>query len=427
MRKIHVRRARCWLVGLACCFLADPAVSHAGELGRGSNEPNWPQFRGPGGEGHTQARGLPLEWSETKNIVWKTPIAGLGWSSPVIQDGLIWLTTATDEGRSLRVVSVDCDGGQVVHDVEVFHLDDPGNIHAKNSHASPSAIVEGDRVYVHYGRHGTACLTTSGEIVWRTQDLVYDHRHGPGGSPQLIGDRLIISCDGTDTQYVVALDKRTGAVLWKVVRGGQMAYSTPLAVEVDGATQVITTGGDAAMAYDPADGREIWRVRYPGGYSNVPRPVVCQGLVYLCTGYNTPTVMAVRLGGSGDVTDSHVAWILKKGAPLNPSPVAIGDLLYMVSDKGIATCVDAVSGEEIWQERLGGNFSASPLAADGRIYFTSEEGVTTVVAPGPEFKVLATNAIEDERRVLASLGVSGNALYLRSDTYLYRVEEPTSR
>lgn len=380
----------------------------------------WPQFRGPDGQGHASQRGLPLEWSETKNVVWKTPIEGLGWSSPVIRGKQIWLTTATDEGRSLRAVCVDLDSGKKVHDVEVFQVESPGSVHSKNSHASPSAVLEGDRVYVHFGDNGTACLSSDGKVLWRNNELKYAHGHGPAGSPVLYKDLLVVSCDGTDIQYVAALDKRSGKLRWKTDRKGRMAYSTPLVIRVGNEDQLISTGGDAVVAYAPADGEELWRVRYDG-YSEVPRPVFGQGLVFISSGYDSPVLYAIRPDGRGDVTDTHVAWTLSKAAPLNPSPLLIGTALYLVSDKGIASCLDAKTGEQRWQKRVPGNYSASPLAADGKIYFTNETGLTTVLADAEEYQELAANQVEG--RTLASLAVSGRALYLRTDTHLYRIEE----
>jgi outer membrane protein assembly factor BamB len=382
----------------------------------------WPQFRGPDGQGHVAQHGFVLEWSEEKNIAWKAPIPGSGWSSPVIQGNQIWLTSATDEGHSLRAICVDRESGKIVQDVELFHKDEPGRIHNKNSHASPTPVLEGDRVYVHFGAHGTACLSTDGKIVWRTEELQYNHRHGPGGSPVIYQDLLIVSCDGTDVQYVVALDKHSGKVRWKVKRPDEsrMAYSTPLLVNIDGQDQLISTGGDQVIAYEPATGKEIWRVRYDG-YSLVPRPVVGLGMAFICTGYDTPSLIGVKLGGQGDLTDNDVVWTLKKGAPLNPSPVLVGDELYMVSDNGIATCIDARTGEKHWQERLGGNFSASLSYADGRIYCLDENGKTTVFAPGKEFKQLAENKVDG--RTLATLAFAGKSIFLRTDTHLYRIEQ----
>jgi outer membrane protein assembly factor BamB len=388
-----------------------------------NNSPSldWPQFRGGTGQGHAEGTGLPLTWSESQNIVWKVPIEGLGWSSPVIVQGQLWLTTAADEGKSLRLLSLSPETGKSIHNVEVFRLDDPGSIHRKNSHASPTPLVEKGRVYVHFGGHGTGCVSSDGKVLWKTQDLKYNHRHGPGGSPVLFDDLLILSCDGTDVAFVVALDKQTGEIRWKTPRDGPMAYSTPLVIHAGGRDQVISTGGDQVVSYEPRTGKEIWRCRYDG-YSGVPRPVFGHGLVYVCSGYNTPHLFAIRPDGTGDVTDTHVAWSIKaEGAPLNPSPLLVGDELYLVNDRGIATCLDAKTGKRHWQNRLGGDFSASPLFADGRIYYLDENAKTTVIAPGLEFKVLATNSLDG--RSLASLAVWGKSIFLRTDTHLYRIEK----
>lgn len=384
---------------------------------------DWPQFRGPGGEGHSTEKNLPLTWSETENIAWQAELPGLGWSSPSIVGSQIWLTTATDEGHSLRILCVDRDSGKLLHDVEVFHKEDPGPIHNKNSYASPSALIEGDRVYIHYGSLGTACVSTAGEVLWTTE-LKHNHRHGPSGSPVIFGDLLILNCDGGDVQYVVALDKKSGEQVWRTDREGAMSYSTPLLTEVDGKTQLISPGGEWVHGYEPATGKEIWKVRYPGGYSVVPRPVVGHGLTFVSSSYNTAKVYAIKLGGEGDITESHVAWTMTKGAPHNPSTLLVGDELYIISDKGILTCVDAKTGEQHYQERVGGNFSASPLLADDRIYLLDENGKCTVIAPGKEYQVLAENTLPG--RTLASISTADGAMFLRTDTTLYRLQKPAN-
>lgn len=385
-----------------------------------------PQFRGPDGEGHSPEKRLPLNWGESEdgsvNIRWKTEIEGLGWSTPSISGSQVWLTTALEKGKSLRLVGLDEETGGVLHNVEVFQHDDPGPIHGKNSYASPSVLIEGDRLYVHFGKLGTACLDRSGNTIWK-KELAYNHRHGPGGSPILFGDLLIIACDGTDVQYVTALDKKTGNEVWKTTRNGAMAYSTPLLITVDGQPQVVSTGGEWAISYQPRTGEEIWRFRYPKGYSNVPRPVFGQGLVFLCSGYDKPWLYAVRPDGSGDVTESHFAWKLERGAPLNPSPLLIGQELYLVSDQGIATCLDAKTGEQRWQKRIGGNFSASLLYADGRIYMLNENGKTHVFAPNTnDYEELAVNQLPG--RTLASIAAADESLFLRTDKAVYRIQLP---
>jgi len=380
---------------------------------------DWPQFRGPTGQGVSDERGLPLTWSETKNVRWKVAIPGNGWSSPVVQGDRIWLTTATDEGKSLRAISVDQNTGTIVQNVEVFRLKSARLANPKNSFASPTPIIDGERVYVHFGAFGTACITQSGEIVWKTK-LEYDNgQHGTGGSPVLYQDLLIISCDGNDVQYVVALDKLTGKVRWKKSREGYQAYTTPLIVDLPGSPQVISPGAFRAISYDPRNGKELWQVTYGEGFSNVPRPVYGDGLVFICTGFQQPSLLAVRLDGKGDVTKSKVQWKLDRGVPLTPSPLLVGSELYMVTDNGIATCVDAKTGKEYWRARVGGNHSASPIYADGRIYFLSEEGESVVLAPGQQLKPLATNQLDG--RTLASMAVANGSIFIRSETHLYRI------
>ena len=398
------RRALAWLV-------AAPAAL------RGA----WPEFRGPGGQGHTKASGLPLEWAEDRNVVWKTPVPGRGWSSPVTLDGkTVWMTTSVDRGRSLRAVSVAFDSGDIRADVEVFRQDAVPGMHKKNTHASPTPILEVERVYVHFGIQGTAGLDASGNVLWTNREHKFQHVHGTGGSPCLWQDLLIFTCDGADRQYVAALDKNTGETRWTADRGrSRMSFATPLAIETPSGPQVVCPGGDLTAAYDPKTGEEIWRVTYDG-FSVVPRPVYAHGLVFVVTGFYTPAVLAIRPDGQGDVTKTHIVWQERRGAPLTPSPIVVGDGLYMVSDNGIASCLDAKTGRRWWQGRLGGSFSASPIAAGDRLYFTSETGETTVVEAAREFRKLAENRLDGA--MLASPAVEGKSLLMRSETHLYRIE-----
>ena len=389
---------------------------------------DWPSFRGPSGQGHSLERGVPFEWSETEHVVWKTEVVGRGWSSPVVADGRIWVTTAIDapgdDGGSLRLLAFDTETGRSLVDVEVFQTPDRESPNPKNSLASPTPVVdtERDQVYVHFGASGTAAVTTSGEMVWGRQ-FPYVTQHGNGGSPILYDDLVIFSGDGYDKAFVVALDALTGDVRWRVDRPEPVsqAYSTPVVIEVNGQDQLISITAFRTTAHDPRSGDELWQVEYPRGFSNVPGPVYSSdhGLVYITTGFQQPVLLAVRPNGSGNVTDTHVEWKLTRGAPLTPSPLIVGDELYVVSDVGIATCLDAETGELRWRERLGGNYAASPVFADGRIYFQSEEGMTTVVAPGIEYRELAKNEIDGT--IFASLAVSDGAIYIRSDTRLYRI------
>jgi outer membrane protein assembly factor BamB len=367
---------------------------------------------------------LPLEWSEAKNVAWKTAVPGLGWSSPVVADGRVWLTTAVEQGGiSLRVLAFDVATGREVVNVEAFKIPSyRREINPKNSWASPTPVIDNGRVYVHFGADGTAALTTSGEIVWKAR-FEYASQHGAGGSPIVYRDLLIFSCDGSDVAFVVALDKHTGKVKWKTNRGfpADQAYTTPLVIRAADRDQLISVGAFRTRAYDPSNGKEIWRVRYDDGFSNVPRPVFAHGLVIIATGFQQPALLAVRPDGTGDVTKTHVAWSLKRGAPLTPSPIVVGDELYVVNDGGIATCLDTRSGEVVWQVRLGGTYSASPVFADGRLYFSAEQGVTTVMAPGREARRLAANALDGG--LLASMAVAHGSIFLRTDSHLYRIAE----
>jgi outer membrane protein assembly factor BamB len=334
----------------------------------------------------------------------------------------VWLTTSLDQRgtASLRLLAYDVESGREVINVEVFSVRNAVLKNIKNSLASPTPIVEGDRVYVHFGADGTAAVGTDGKILWKTV-LPYDSMHGNGGSPTLYRDLLILSCDGSDEAFVIALDKNTGKARWKTQRRQpyDQSYTTPLVIQVDGKDQVVSIGAFRAAAYDPLTGREIWRVRYGDGFSNVPRPVFGHGLVFIGTGFQEPSMLAVRPTGTGDVTNTHIAYTIERGAPFTPSPLIVGDDFYMVSDIGVASCLDVRTGKVHWQQRVPGNYSASPVFADNRIYFLSEEGVATVIAPGQEFRRLSVNTLDGT--TFASIAVSQGTLFIRSDTHLYRI------
>jgi outer membrane protein assembly factor BamB len=391
---------------------------------------NWPEFRGPDGQGHYAGKNLPTEWSVAKNVVWKRPIAGKGWSSPIVHDGRVYLTTAVpimgSADLSLQAWCLDAAKGKVLWRTEVFRQDGTRapRIHSKNSHASPTPWTDGTRLYVHFGHQGTACLDLAGKVLWRNRELHYAPVHGNGGTLVQVDGRLIFSADGADNQFVAALDALTGKVVWKTDRRStakkKFSFTTPLAVPVNGHWQIISPASEVVMAYDAADGREIWRVRYEG-YSVIPRPVQGHGMVFVCSGYEKPELLAIRLGGEGDITSSHVAWSTHKAVPHTASPLLVGNELYMVSDNGVASCLDAHSGRVHWRQRIGGNFSASPLVAGGKIYLSSEEGVTTVLRAGTTFNRLAQNQIGE--RTLASLAAADGAIFLRTEANLYRIEE----
>ncbi len=391
---------------------------------------DWPEFRGPTGMGIARG-GLPMEWGPTRNVVWKQTIPGKGWSSPIVVAGRVYLTTSVptagrqDGDQSLRALCLDAQTGKTLWETEVFRQ--PGStaprIHSKNSHASPTPLCDGKRLYVHFGHLGTACLDLAGKVLWRNSEFKYAPVHGSGGSPILVDNSLVFSCDGADRQFVVALDRETGKVIWKTDRKSEafkkFSFSTPLVIAVNGAKQIISPASDAVMAYDSASGREIWRARYDG-YSVIPKPVYGHGLVFVCTGFDSPSLQAIQTGGEGDVTATHVAWSTRRAVPLTPSLLLVGDELYMVSDSGVASCLDAKTGKVHWQERLGGTFSASPLYADGEIYFQSEQGTGIILKAGREFQKLATNSLDE--RTLASYAAADGALFIRTEKHLYKFQ-----
>jgi outer membrane protein assembly factor BamB len=341
----------------------------------------------------------------------------------------LYLTTADEvsaDVTSLRALCVDAVDGHIVWNVELFQPDASSvkEHHSKNGVASPSPIVTSDRLYVHFGHLGTAALDLNGKILWRQAKLSYKPRHGNGGSPVLVGNSLIFSCDAAEDPFVVALDTDNGEVRWKTPRNTtavkKFSFCTPAVIELNGATQVISPGSGYVGAYNPQDGKEIWRVRYGEGYSVVPRPVFANGLLFVASGFDRPSLLAIDpKGAAGDATDKHVTWSATKGAPLTPSILVVKNELYAVSDNGVATCFNARTGDVYWTKRLAGDFSASPVFADGRIYFQNEAGTTYVLKAGTAYELLATNDIEE--RTLASLAPTDDAIFLRSESHLWRI------
>jgi outer membrane protein assembly factor BamB len=404
--------------GLAHALICSPAS--AGD---------WPQFRGPTGDGICTEATLPLEWGPAKNVAWKVNVPGKGWSSPITGGGRLYLTTAVQgpsNDVSLRALCLEAKTGKTLWDAEVFQQDAKSApaIHGKNSHASPTPLLCEGRLFVHFGHQGSACLDLNGKVLWRNRTLGYQPVHGNGGSPICVDDLLVYNADGADSRSIVALDRATGAVRWKTAREWRsqqgFSFSTPTLIMTGGRRQIISAASDAVAAYDPADGKEIWRVEYDGGYSVIPKPVFGHGLVFVCTGYNQPSMLAIRPDGRGDVTDTHVAWKTTKGVPNTPSLLLVGDELYMVSDNGVASCCDASTGKMHWQQRLGPNYSASPLFGAGRIYFQSENGLTTILEAGKTFKLLTKNALGE--RSLASFAAADGALFIRTEDKLYRIQ-----
>jgi outer membrane protein assembly factor BamB len=394
---------------------------------------NWPQFRGPHGDNRADDAKLPLIWSENKNVVWKTAIHDKGWSSPVVWGDQVWLTTAKADGKELFAVCVDRESGKVRHDVKVCDVAEPSKLWAGyNSFASPTPAIVAGRVYVHFGTYGTACLDiATGKTLWQRRDLHCDHWRGAASSPILYGDLLYLTFDGHDKQYVVALSKHSGETVWKKdrdidykTRDGDLkkAFGTPAIRIVDGKPQLISPAAFATVAYDPKTGAELWKV-YHGGMNVTAPPLYGQGKTFLCTGDGGLRLLAVRPTGRGDVTATHIEWKAKNknSVPSRSSPILMDGLLYMVNNDGIVSCLEAETGEQVWQERLGGKFWASPLYTNGRLYLFDEDGLGHVVAAGRTWERLATSKLNDGCR--ASPAVSGKALFVRTLTHLYRIEE----
>lgn len=428
----------------AAAGLALVAAVTAGDL-------NWPQFRGPRGDGVTTSRELPLTWSETSNLRWKTPIHGRGWSSPVIWGDQVWMGTATEDGTELSAIAVHRDTGAVLHDLKLFAVEEPQFAHKFNTYASPTPVIEAGRVYVTFGSPGTACLdTATGRVLWERRDFVCNHYRGAGSSPILYGDLLLLHFDGSDHQYLVALDKQTGRTVWRRDRsidfqdldehGKPMtegdfrkAFATPHVAVLEGVPTLLSQGAKAFYAYDPLTGEDWWRVEERNNHSGSTRPVLGHGLIFVPSGFAGGQLLALRPGKKGEVIDANTAappdtqlkvvWMTKRSVPKKPSLVLVEDRLYGMEDGGVATCWEARTGEVVWNERVGGNYSASLLAAPGRLYCFSEEGKTAVLATDTrEFRILAENRLGDG--FMASPAVSGNALFLRSRTHLYRLESP---
>ena len=418
-------------------------------------EPDWPQWRGPAGDGHARATtDLPVTWSESENVAWKTPIPGRGWSSPVIGQGQVWVTTAVEQEAThsererrlatrsgnqptdvaakvtFRAICLDQASGRVVHDVELFSVADPQPIHALNSYASPSPVLTPGRLFCHFGDFGAACIdTATGDVLWMNRDLRLDHVNGPGSSPVIWHNLLIVHLDGSDMQSIAAYDVDSGRVVWQTPRSGRLredpdlkkAYATPLVVTSGGRDVLVSPAADWVYGYDPATGLELWRLSYGVlGYSVVPRPVAAAGLVFLSTSFNQPELLAIRLTGK----DGHpeISWREKKAAPSMSSPLIVGDDLYMVSDKGVASCLEAGSGRPVWVQRLGGNFSYSALYADDRIYIGNRSGEMLVLRPGRTFELLATNRLDSG--IFATPAAIDRAIYLRTEQAVYRIEQP---
>jgi outer membrane protein assembly factor BamB len=418
---------------LAACVIAVSVLCVGAE--------NWPQFRGPTGQGISSEKNLPMHWEPESNLVWKAPIPGEGWSSPIVWEDRVFVTSATERGTKCHVVALDRKSGKVVWDKEVFEQV-PLRKEGKNSYATPTPVTDGKQVCAVFGDGSVVALTLGGEVVWTNREVQFYSRHGLGASPIVHNGLLIMPYDGSnrigtpgawpnnsteerlgwqipwDKSFVAALDVKTGKRVWTGKRGmSRIAHSTPLVIEVGGKKQIISIAGDAIQGFDPKTGELIWTA-YAQGEGLVPTPVVGDGLIFAASGFEKTTLRSVRMGGKGDVTKTHFVWEQRKGVPTQPSLLYVKGHVYGITDGGIATCYKADSGDIIWQERIGGNHSASPVYADSKIYFLSEAGETAIIQASPKFSgILVTNSVGEKCQ--ASIAISQGNLFIRSDRHLF--------
>ena len=394
---------------------------------------DWPQFRGPNGNGHAEAMSVPTKWSEDENVTWKTPLPGRGWSSPVVSGDFIWMTAAIESKEGpvdLIALCVEKESGKLRSRVQLFHVDEPGGIHALNSYASPTPVISGESVFCHFGNFGTACLDQkSGRIKWKTDRFEYETQNGPGASPVVWKNLLLFNCDGMDVQFAVALDQATGETVWKVDRSGKLpekedfkkSYCTPAIVVTKNGPQLISPASDWVYAYDPASGKELWKVNYGQlGFSTVPKPIFKNGTAFVLTSFMKSRLLAIDCEISAMESDSRVKWTNDTNMPQKPSLLQVEKHLYAIGDRGILTCLNTETGEQVFKDRIGGNFAASPLFAGGNVYLFDQKGKTTVFKHGDKLNIIAKNQLDG--KFMASPAVSGNSLFLRTDKAIYRID-----
>ncbi|WP_340110876.1 PQQ-binding-like beta-propeller repeat protein [Maribellus mangrovi] len=398
---------------------------------------NWTHFRGSNMDGHAEVEKAPLTWSETENVVWKVPVKGLGWSSPVAFNDQVWLTSAEEDGTKFYTFCFDLETGRLLDEKTVFVSEEPQRIHSTNSYATPTPCIENGRVYVHFGTFGTACIDTkSFDVLWKRKDLKCDHMQGPASSPILYQNMLIVHLEGTKDPYVIALNKSTGETIWKSVRPAEIydplepvyrkSYQTPIVVNVDGKDLLISNSAYMCFAHDVNTGEVIWTFTY-GFDSTVSQPLYWNGLVFVNSGWifedNKPYFtrqFAIDPTGRGDVTETHQVWMYEDEVPQIPTPVIVDGRMYMVHDRGMVTCLDAMSGEPVWKEKLKGNFNASPIYAAGNIYFFNVKGECTIIKPGDTFQKVAENSIDGIVKAIPAF--VGDKMLVRSDKYLYLID-----
>lgn len=399
-------------------------------------ETSWTQFRGTELKAIAEGDEYPVIWNDSTNIMWKTEIHGRGWSSPVVKENQVWVTTARPDGKEMFAVCTDLNTGEIIYDIKIFEPDSIYRIHAVNSYATPTPVIDEGYVYVNFGRYGTACINTvNGNIEWTRTDLQCEHVQGPGASPVIYRDKLILHMEGTDVQYIIALDKRTGNTIWKADRPkelydklpeiGKKAYITPAFINVKGRELMISNGSAVCIAYDVETGEEVWRI-VQGEDSTISMPFILNGIVYFYTGFVTPAegekyceLIAVDPDGTGNIADSHIIWRIQSPPLQLLTPVALEGLIYTIDSKSNLFCLDAATGEVIWSLRMKGKFNSSPVAAAGNIYFSSTRGDTYVFKQGKEQIPVSENSLEGE--IWATPAFVDGSILMRTSKYLYRI------
>ncbi len=402
-----------------------------------SESDNWTHFRGSNMDGHAQVEIAPTHWSDTENVVWKVPVKGIGWSSPVVYGKQVWLTSAEEDGTKFYTLCFDLESGKLLDEKTIFTSDEPQHIHSTNSYATPTPCIEKGRVYVHYGTFGTACINTDNfEVVWKRDDMPCDHMQGPASSPILYKNMLIVHLEGIADPYVVALDKNTGETIWKSVRPADIydplepvyrkSYQTPVVVHVGGKDLLISNSSYMCFAHDVNTGEVVWTFTY-GFDSTVSQPLFWNGLVFVNSGWifeeNKPYFtrqFAIDPTGTGDVTETHLKWMYEDEVPQIPTPVIVDGKMYMVHDRGMITCLDAMSGNPVWKEKLKGNFNASPIYAAGNIYFINVKGDCTIINPGDTFQKVAENSIGETVKAIPVF--IDDQMILRTKDNLYMIK-----
>jgi outer membrane protein assembly factor BamB len=391
---------------------------------------DWPAFRGGNANGVAEDSSVPSVWSESNNIRWKTIIHGRGWSSPVVEGNEVWLTTATEDGLKMYAICLDWASGEVIHDKLIFLNDSvQPDYHETNSYASPTPVIEGDRVYVHFGAYGTACLRRKDcSILWQRRDLPCNHYRGAGSSPIVHEGALIFHMDGFDHQYAVALNGDTGETVWRTDRkvdygtdNGDYykAFCTPLIVTVDGRRQLISPASMACLSLDPSTGSEIWRVRYDE-HSTTARPVFYRNRVFMSTGFSKAKMLCIQADGFGDVTDTHVIWSEHRGIGCKPSPVFVNGHLFVLTDDGILSRLNPESGETEWRTRLGGSFSSSLTATSEHLIALDHDGKGFVFTADEVPQLVSENMLDAGCN--ASPAIVGNSLLVRTKSAIYRIQ-----